>query len=143
MTNKIVSCPFCGQKYSEEKGPLCNCQDYINAVKKKWEALLTHKCLNCLKPLGRPALFDLSKLDIRRCEETKPNEKCYITGIICKNVKLGDQNCRTLKIDDTWRHEVARLRKQGKIVDKYTKKDGTFNQRKFNHFGLYSPPLAA
>jgi len=104
----------------------------IQSERKKWKRLLTGKCLNCNEYLERPARIDLTQLDLKRCEDTGYDDKCYITGIICKNVKLGDQNCRTLKVDDTWRHTVARLRMQGKIIDKYTKKDGTFNQRKFN-----------
>ncbi len=46
------------------------------------------KCLNCNSPLSDYVPLDLGKLDIKKCEQTKPDGQCYITGTLCKNVKI-------------------------------------------------------
>lgn len=84
-------------------------------------------CLNCFKPLPAIHDIDLSKYDYDRCEKTGINDKCYLFGKRCRDVKSGNEICRNVKPESTWADEAKKTKYTNSIMI-----EGKVNIRKRN-----------
>lgn len=67
-------------------------------------------CENCFKLLN-PEGKDLNKLDTKKCEKTKSNQKCYILGKRCRDIQLKGRRCRNLDEElSKWEHDPINIR---------------------------------
>ncbi len=81
-------------------------------------------CKNCLQPIPFHDV-DLSNYDFEKCEGTGINDRCYLFGIRCRDVKTPLETCRNVKPEPTWIDELVKRNNTHKFMV-----DGKVNHNK-------------